>query len=120
MIEPVLVRRLSAITSLLALTVSAVALALGNARVAGGVAAGSLLGLLPIVTWAWLGGLLFSAKSPGLFGVISLTKLLLYAAALAILIGRNLVDPLAFAGALLAPGFLMAAMIARRGAGAAR
>jgi hypothetical protein len=108
MIQPALVRRLSGLALLLAAGISAVALVAGSPRVAGGIAAGALLGLLPIVTWSIMGGFLFSARAPLLFGVISLGKLLVYASVLAILIGRNLVDPLAFAGALLAPGLMLA------------
>jgi hypothetical protein len=108
MIQPALVRRCSGLALLLAAVAAGAALAAGSPRVAGGVAAGAILGLLPIVTWSLMGGLLFSARGPLLFGAISLGKLLLYASALALLIGRNLVDPLAFAAALLAPGLLFA------------
>jgi hypothetical protein len=120
MIQPALVRRLSGITLLLALALSALAFATGSPRVAGGVAAGAVLGLLPIVTWSVLGGLLLSARAPLLFGAISLGKLLLYAAALAILIGKNLVNPLAFAGALLVPSLLLAVAVSIRRPEAAR
>jgi hypothetical protein len=116
MIEPVLVRRLSLITLLLAAGSSAAAFASGSPRIAGGVAAGAGLGLLPVVSWSALGGMLFAARSPFLFGAISLGKLLVYAAALFFLVGRNLVDPLAFAGALLAPSLLFGALSLRRGA----
>ena len=114
MIESILVRRLSGITLLLAAALSALAYSSGDLRVAGGIAAGAVLGLLPIVTWSFLGRLLLSARAPVLFGVLSLAKLLVYAAALAVLIGGNRVDPLAFAGALLAPSLLMAAMLSAR------
>jgi hypothetical protein len=142
MIESILVRRLSAITMFVALATAALALSLGAPRVAGGLAAGAFLGLLPIVFWAYVGAFLLPRQhhdearrhligrdgnraksdppSPLAFGVMSLAKLLLYAAALAFLIGGNLVDPLAFAGALLAPSLLMAAMLSARRAGAAR
>lgn len=116
MIEPVLIRRLSLITLLLAAGISAVAMASGSPRIAGGIAAGAGLGLLPAVSWSALGGLLFAAKSPVLFGVISLGKLLVYAAALFFLVGGNLVDPLAFAGALIAPSLLLGVISLRRGA----
>ena len=133
MIESILVRRLSAITLFLAVAVAALALALGSPRVAGGIAAGAVLGLLPIVSWSYLGIMLLpgphSAEAPQelierdrngakanplLFGVISLGKLGLYGAALYVLVGRNLVHPLALAGALLVPGLLLAALAARR------
>jgi hypothetical protein len=114
MIESALVRRLAAITLLVAAAFSGLALVLGSPRVAGGIGAGAVLGLLPIVTWSILGGLLMSARAPLLFGAISLGKLLVYAGALAILIGRNLVDPLALAAALLAPGLMLAALVSAR------
>lgn len=114
MIESALVRRLAAITLLLTAAGSGLAWALGSPRVAGGIGAGAFLGLLPIVTWSILGGLLMSARAPLLFGTISLGKLLVYAAVLAVLIGRNLVDPLALATSLLAPSLLLAALVSSR------
>lgn len=136
MIESILVRRLSGITLLLAAALSALAFSSGSVRVAAAIGTGAFLGLLPIITWSWLGAAFIpnphraeaqqgligrdrnSAKadppSPLAFGVISLAKLLLYAAALAYLIGGNRVDPLAFAGSLLAPGLLLALMVSMR------
>ena len=119
MIESTLVRRLSAVTLLLAAALSAASLAV-SPRVAGGIAAGAALGLLPIVSWSLLGRLLLSARAPVLFGAISLGKLLLYGLALTLLIGRNLVDPLAFGLAILAPGLLLAVAVAVRRPEAAR
>ena len=132
MIEPVLVRRLSAITLFLALATSALALALGHSRVAAGLISGAALGLLPIWSWSYLGSKILpnphraeaprsGAKADGfLISLLTLAKFSLYGIALFLLISRNIVDPLAFAGALLAPGFLMAAIVATRRAGAAR
>jgi hypothetical protein len=139
MIEPILVRRLSAITLFLALAAAALALAAGSPRVAGGVAAGAALGLLPILSWSFLGRLIITtshqhhavapqdpqgrngAKADALLvGLVSLGKLAVYAVVLYVLIGKNLVDPLTFGMAILAPGLFLAAAILKRRPEAAR
>ena len=81
----------------------------GSSRVAVGVPAGAIIGIVTVATWGWLLGRLQDRYGVLLFALITVGKLAFYAGAFYILIGRGLVNPFALAGGLT--GTVMALLV---------
>ncbi|HTF57618.1 MAG TPA: hypothetical protein VK661_10325 [Planctomycetota bacterium] len=69
-------------------------------RIALGIPAGAIIGLVTFMTWAWLLARLQDRHSLLLFGLVTLAKLAFYAGAFYLLIVQGRVHPMALAGGI--------------------
>jgi len=113
--------------SLAALAVSIVAggvafIATKSAAIGLGVPAGALLGLVPLLSWAWFLSRLLEKKSVLLFLLISILKLGFYAGAFYFLVHQQRVNPMALGAGigLTALGLAIAVLLHDRAGSGSR
>ncbi len=113
MIDAPLVRTTSIGTFGFGAVLAGAATAIAGLPAAAGVAAGLALGLLPIVSWAFLLKPLLEERGVWLFAAITLGKFILYAAALYQLVLVPRVPAAALGAGLLLPHLVLAAAALR-------
>jgi hypothetical protein len=115
MIDPSLIGRTTRWTVVASLLLAAMAFAGGRFDAGLGILAGAVLGLVPVLSWAWAIAPLMRGRNGWLVAALMLGKVIFYGAALYALVWSQAVHVPSMAVAILVPhGVLAAAALTAR------